>query len=146
MRKKKPMTQEQHFDDCGSDAKPFMDDEARTALAMSDPCGAAFWFEHCGDCVKEDFEAYPAIRKWPEGTVFDCDGCRGHKVWHHPSHTRRSEPPGLCRYHDRPTDAIKCPACLSGKDSLDPGHTEVAGECLAPETRYRDGRKRRGGP
>eukprot|EP00959_Pyramimonas_sp_CCMP1952_P403850 8462482-Pyramimonas_sp.AAC.1 len=123
-----------------------MDDEARTALAMSDPRGAAFWFERCGDCVNGDFEAHPAFRKWPEGTVLDCDGCREHKIWHHPLRTRRSEPPGLCRYHDRPTDAIKCPACLAGKDSSDLGRAEVVGERLAPETRYRDGRKRRGGP
>ncbi len=90
--------------------------------------------------------AYPVFRKWPEGTVFDCDGCKGHRAWHHPAHTRRSEPPGLCRYYDRPTDGIKCPACLAGKGSLDPGHTEVAGECAAPEFRHRNGLPRKSGP
>ena len=48
MRKRKPQEQEAHYDDCGSDLEPLMDNEAITALAMTDPCGSSFWFDSCG--------------------------------------------------------------------------------------------------
>ena len=53
--------------------------------------------------------------KWPPGTLFGCPSCLKQRVSWHPEHTRRSEPPELCRFHDQEVpDTVTCPACLSG--------------------------------
>ena len=48
MRKKKPQTQEQIFDDCGSDMDLLEDRQAISALAFSEPCEACFYFDRSG--------------------------------------------------------------------------------------------------
>ena len=58
------------------------------------------------------------------------------------SHTRNTEPPGLCRYlHVDPID-YSCPACRTHKRAEHPDHTNVEGECRAPVTRRTAGRRR----
>ena len=58
------------------------------------------------------------------------------------SHTRNTEPPGLCRYpHVDPID-YSCPARRTHKRAEHPDHTNVEGECRAPVTRRAAGRRR----
>ena len=74
--------------------------------------------------------------------LFDCVGCRHMRAATGLSHTRNTEPPGLCRYlHVDPID-YSCPACRTHKRAEHPDHTNVEGECRAPVIRRTAGRRR----
>ena len=84
-------------------------------------------------------------RKYPEGVDFDCPACKKHRGWAHGSHTRRKEPPQLCKFWDKPWERITCPGCIAGKVPDHPSHTHVPEECAEPPKRT-TGVSRRSGP
>ena len=82
-------------------------------------------------------------RKYPEGVEFDCPACKRRLPMTDPLHTRREEPPGLCKHPDVEPMQVSCPACAAGKAADHPDHTHDDG-CRSPNIRA-SGRRRRGG-
>ena len=89
--------------------------------------------------------AYPTVRTLDNrGFIYDCPACKAHKNKKNASHTRRTEPPGVCKYPYEtsaseptrpPTDngVFSCPACNGGKSDDHPDHTRTE-NCRAPTT------------
>ena len=54
--------------------------------------------------------AHPT-RTYPEGIVCACTACKSGVIKKHPPHTRKDEPPKLCKYPDVPPWKWTCPSC-----------------------------------
>ncbi len=62
MRKHRPMSQEPHYDDCGSDCEMLEDNEARAVAGRTDPAHASFFHAYVGDSIGEDWASYLVTR------------------------------------------------------------------------------------
>ena len=82
-------------------------------------------------------------RKYPEFVEFDCPACKVHRPKEDSRHTRREEPPLLCKYPHDDFRRIFCPACVANKPADHPDHTYDE-TCRMPSSRVA-GRRRRGG-
>ena len=88
--------------------------------------------------------AFPLRRSdIPDAAIFDCQGCKWGRVSTDKSHTRNTEPPGLCRHPHVKTIVWKCAACEAHAKT---GHTNIEGECRMPGVRKTHGKKRGAGP
>ena len=87
-----------------------------------------------------------APRKYPEVVIFDCPACKKNRVSTDPEHTRRSEPPLICRHPDVAPIEWSCPGCKAHRPMTHASHTHVDGECRLPGTRIAHGRSRGSGP
>lgn len=82
-------------------------------------------------------------RKYLLGIVFNCPACQNMKPKEDTGHTRRQEPPGICRYTDEDAGDFTCPACVGNKSADHPDHTRDD-NCRQPLARISGLRRRRG--
>ena len=161
--KRKVQMQEDHHDDCGSDVGPIDDTVDRVHLALSH----GSMEETIAYCFPDDLESYEDSRrslqypvgegvaakpkrgrprKYPEGVIFDCPACRKSLPSIDPKHTRREEPPELCRHPDKESDPrITCPGCIANRSYDHPSHTGDLASCRVPGSR-KYGKRAKAGP
>ena len=95
------------------------------------------------DLTNEESVFVGRPRKYPEYIEFDCPACQRNRPKTDGRHTRRNEPPELCRHPGEQTLEISCPACAAGEPADSERHTHDKG-CRSPLSRIR-GRRRKGG-
>ena len=87
------------------------------------------------------------------GVIYDCPACIARLHRQHPSHTRKDEPPLLCRYYNDEPAMWDCEACLRTRPSDHPDHHLGRGCRYGPRglagerrRRQRDGVPAKAGP
>ena len=84
-------------------------------------------------------------RLYPREVIFDCPACRSRRPAISTAHTRRQEPPELCKYWDIEPEQWSCEGCISNKSYDRPDHTGDPSTCRMPDPRAY-GQRRRSGP
>ena len=82
-------------------------------------------------------------QKYSRFIEYNCIACRRGLHKHDLLHSRRDEPPSVCKYSDVAPMQITCPACVARLAGDHPNHTHDE-SCRSPSVRAA-GRRRRGG-